>query len=192
MKTFNTLVVTASLASALLLTAGCSKSVEQADLDRVLDISYDSLYRFESSSENTKDDAAMDAFASELRYNFASANPPAHSGPIGITLKEDGSFDGYQDSNRNEIKDEGEADLFKVEIDGESSRLIATDTSGNVRDHHFSGSGMLAGYLIGSMLGRQRGAGISPSSLSGKTATPKSAYQSARSRSGSGSHSSGK
>ena len=192
MKKFNGFIVAASLTSALIIAAGCSENVVKADLDRVLDITSDALYKFENSPQNTKDDNAMEEFADNLRFGLSTATPPVHPGPVGIVLKEDGSFGGFHDKNGNTEKDAGESDLFTIEVDSEGGRLLATDASGNTRDHHFSGTGMMAGFLLGSMLSRQRSAGVSPSSLSSKKATPKSAYQSARSRAGSGSHSSGK
>jgi len=182
----------ALLSSSLLFLNGCSQSVASADLDRVLDITQDTLYRFENSPNNTKDEAALAGFAAELQQNFNTAQPAAHPGPIGINLQDDGSLEGYLDGNSNQQKDAEEPKLFLVEIDSEKERLIATDANETVRESHFSGSGLLAGYLIGSMLGRQRGAGISSSSLSSKKAVSKAAYSSARSRAGSGSHSSGK
>jgi len=192
MRRTGIIVAGALFTSSLFLLNGCSQSVASVDLDRVLDISQDTLYRFENSPNNTQDEAALAGFANELEQNFNSAQPPAHSGPIGINLQNDGSMEGYLDGNGNHQKDDNEPKLFLVEIDGESERLIATDANETVRESHFSGSGLLAGYLIGSMLGRQRAAGISPSSLSSKKAISKSAYSSARSRTGSGSHSTGK
>ena len=115
-----------------------------------------------------------------------------------MAMNGDGSFLGFEDKNGNDAQDSGENKLFTVEIDAEKGRLIATDISNNVRDQHFSASGLLTGLLIGNLLNRQKAAGVSPSSLSSKMATPRSANIStgssanARSRAGSGSHSTGK
>lgn len=193
MKKFGSLLLSASIMSGVLGLTGCSQSVPSADLDRVLDITSDTLYKFENSgSYDAQDDTALDQFAQELEANFNLANPPVHQGPVGVNLREDGSMLGYHDENSNSEQDSGEADLFTVEIDGEKQRLLATDTNNTVRDHSFSGTSLLAGFLLGSLLNRQRSAGVDSKSLSNKSATSKSSYQSARSRSGSGSHSSGK
>lgn len=192
MKKTGAFVLGALLTSSLFLLNGCSQSVPSADLDRVLDIAQDTLYRFENSPSNTRDENALAGFASELEQNFNSAQPPAHPAPIGINLLDDGSMEGYMDSSGNRQKESDEPRLFLVEIDSEQERLVATDANETVRESHFSGTGLLAGYLIGSMLGRQRSAGVSSKSISGKKAVSKSAYSSARSRAGSGSHSSGK
>jgi ElaB/YqjD/DUF883 family membrane-anchored ribosome-binding protein len=186
------LILSATVLSCTLWITGCSESVPGADLDRVLDITADSLYEFENNSTAAQDDTAINTFADTLESRFNSANPVVHQGPIGVEAKDDGSLRGYHDKNANSEWESGESDLFTVEIDAEKQRLIATDTNNTVRDHSFSGTGLLAGLLIGNMLSRQRAAGVNSKSLSSKTATSKSAYQSARSRSGSGSHSSGK
>jgi hypothetical protein len=187
-KTAATAIITSLVASSLV---GCSESTKNADLDRVLDITSDTLYSFETSHLNTQDDAAIVAFASELETNLNLASPAVHPGPIGINLKEEGSFQGYHDKDGNQVQDSGEPEIFIVEIDGEGERLLASDSTAT-RDHGFSGTSLLAGFLIGSMLSRQSKAGVSKSSLSSKTSTPKSSYQSSRSKSGSGSHATGK
>jgi len=175
-----------------LLIVGCSSSVSAPDLDRVLDVTADTLYSFEGSASNANDESAITAFASTLQSNMNAANPKVHADPVGIEMKQDGSILGYQDVNMNSTKDADEKDLFTVEIDSENNRLIATDTTGTSRDHRFSGTGLLAGFILGSLLNRQTAAGINKSALSNKKVTSRSAYQSARSRAGSGSHSSGK
>jgi hypothetical protein len=65
-----------------------------------------------------------------------------------------------------------------------------------VRESGFSGSGLIMGMLLGNMMSRQRATGTNPAA---KRATPKrsaskskSSFGSAKSRVGSGSHSSGK
>lgn len=159
----------------------------RADLDQVLNVASGTLDSFESREDVNKDNV-MDKFAGSYMQNLNSSQPTIHSGAIGVESKTDGSFGAYTDSNNNMTKDEGEKELFKLEIDSENNRLIASDEDA-VRDSHFSGTGLLMGMLIGSMLGRQRAAGANPAA---KKATPKSAYKSARSRAGSGSHSKGK
>lgn len=184
------LLAGAVLSSTVLITA-CSESVKPADLDRVLDVTSDTLYQFEQSP-NAQDKGAVELFAKKLESNMRTASPQVHPGPLGVEAKKDGSFAGYHDKNNNMTRDSGEKDLFTVEIDSEKQRLIATDVSGNVRDHSFSGTGLIAGLLIGQLLGRQRAAGVNPKSLSNKRAMSASQYKSARSKSTSGSHTRGK
>ena len=190
MQKLKTLFASALMVSAMLLTA-CSEKVAHADLDRVLDVTADTLYSFEQTN-TVEGDSAVDQFTTVLQANMRAANPKVHPGPIGLEAKADGSFAGYYDKNDNMQRDSGEKDLFTVEIDSEKQRLIATDVNGYVRDHSFSGTGLLAGLIIGNLLGRQRAAGVNPRSLSNKTAMSSSQYKSARSRSSSGSHTRGK
>jgi hypothetical protein len=178
------------------LVVACSSGPSSvADLDRVLDITVDTLKKFETSVFNTKDEKAMQAFARELQLNMNISYPKPANKPVGIELAKDGSIKGYADENNNSTRDGGEEDLFKIQIDSEKQRIIASDQQ-HTRDFGISGMGLLAGFLMGSLLNRQRAAGVKPSSISQQKATPKSdyrkAYSSARSRAGSGSHSSGK
>lgn len=180
-----------AILSTTVLISACSESVASADLDRVLDITADTLYQFEQNSP-AADDSAVAEFTKQLQTNMRTASPEVHPGPLGLEAKEDGSFVGFYDKNDNMQRDSGEKDLFTVEIDSEKQRLIATDTNGYVRDHRFSGTGFLAGMLIGHLLSRQRAAGVNPKNLSNKKAMSSSQYKSARSRSKSGSHTRGK
>jgi len=168
-----------------------SGGTSRADLDQVLNVASGTLTSFESKEDVNKDNV-MDKFAGSYMQDLNSTQPALHSGAIGVESKEDGSFGAFADDNNNMTKDAGEKDLFKLEVDSENNRLVASDEE-TVRDSHFSGTGLLMGMLIGSMLGRQRATGANPAA---KKATPKaaskSANKSARSRAGSGSHSSGK
>jgi hypothetical protein len=88
--------------------------------------------------------------------------------PIGVVMLGDGAVEGFRDLNNNRSKDGGEATLFKIELDKERNRLIATDTQNN---HHRSsgyhmGGGFFTGYLLGSMLGRQHYSGVQPNRFS--------------------------
>jgi len=178
-------------AASFVLMAGCSSKVENPDLGKVLDVFIDSLNNFEASgTEQEASSETMQAFTDQTHQMLN--NPPIMSNPVGLNLREDGSFLGFNDANQNNIQDAGEQDLFTVEIDIERSRLIATDTSGTATDMRFSGMGFLAGAIIGNLLGRQRASGISANSFASRNVTPRSSYSSARAKSFSGSHSFGK
>jgi len=200
MRILRVAALSAIMTTAVLITA-CSSKPASVDLDRVLDVTASTLetfetraqsdYGFETDADYTKTDVAMQDFVKQLQTNLNRANPQIHADPIGVNLADDGSIHGYNDANNNGSKDSDEVELFKVEIDSEKNRLIASSEN-YVRDHRFSGTGLLAGFLLGNLLGRQRNAGINPKSLSSKTAMSRSSYKSAKSRSGSGSHSRGK
>ena len=203
------------------------------DLDRVLDITSETLLRDDSevppqndARANTAADTAtgtgtangadaaaaaasvtaLNGFRGQLQTAYNTATPPLYPQPLGVSIQQDGKILGYANPNNNTVQDSGEKTLFTVEVDGEKQRLIASNTSGQARDHGFSGTGLLTGMLIGSLLSRQSSAGIRSSSLSNRSVTSRSNYRaqrsaaasrssaaaSARSRSGSGSHRSGK
>ena len=171
------------------------------DLNEVLDVTVDTItgYDQQAAADDQKAES-IDGFREQLRTAYNTAQPPLSPQPVGVDLRNDGVIVGYADPNGSDAKDSGENPLFTVEIDGEKERLIATDTSGQSQEHGFSMGGLLTGYIIGSLLSRQSAAGVSKSSLANRTTTSKSSYaasraaaiSSARARSGSGSHRSGK
>jgi len=175
--------IVASLSLVLISCGGGGKPVP--DLDLALDVASNSLTQFDASETDINEENAMAEFATVYTNNLNSSEPPVHTGPLAVVAQSDGSFTVFDDKNSNKLADDGEDELFKVEVDEENGRLIASAES-YVRDRGFSGGGLLMGYLIGSMLGRQRAAGVTPSS---KKASPK---MSAKQRAGSGSHSRGK
>ncbi len=187
-----TITITTIICSTILL-AGCEKKSATADLDRVLGVTSESLTKFENTSSEVNKDNVMSKFSETYAKDLNATQPPLNAGPIGVNSQADGSLLGFDDKNNNKIKDAGEKDLFKMEVDTENNRLVAS-SEGEVREHGFSGSGLLMGMLIGNMLSRQRATGASPAS---RRVTPKRAATTAKSnsfksRSGSGSFSRGK
>ena len=194
-----TLSLSTLVCSALALTACDQNKSATADLDRILGVASNSMTSFESKNSSNADALnegnVMDKFSSSYASDLNASQPPIHSGPIGVNSQKDGSFAGFDDKNNNGIKDEGEEDIFKLEVDTENNRLVASN-GGEVREAGFSGSGLIMGMLLGNMLSRQRATGANPAA---KRATPKrsassksKSFSSAKSRVGSGSHSSGK
>ncbi len=190
---------TAIICGAFALTACDQKKSATADLDRVLGVASDSMVSFESknssSMESLNENNVMEKFSSSYASDLNASLPPIHAGPIGVKPEKDGSLAGFDDKNNNGIKDADESDLFKLEVDTENNRLVASDSNGEVRESHFSGSGFFMGMLLGNMLSRQRATGARPAMRKAtpkRTASKKSSFFSAKSRVGSGSHSSGK
>lgn len=183
----------------LIVLTGCQNNYSQqsVDLDRVLRIMSTSLTAFEQQGQSN-DQQAMEAFAKQFSSDLNTSNPKVHPQNIVVIANNDGSFSGYNDKNDNNSKDSGERKLFSIEIDSENNRLLASEGQ-RVREHR-AGSGLLTGLLIGSMLSRQRTAGVNTNNIRNKTATPRqtssrsqrSNTNSARSRSRSGSYSRGK
>jgi len=173
--------------------SGASYVEDEIDLNQVLDITVETIYAYEEKSQGrTTDesdpDAAFFEFSQDLQNDYNAASPAIYKEPIAVEPRGDASLLAYVEANGNgEFDQDSEEALYMIEVDGENSRVIATSRSGAVGDHKFSGTGILTGFLIGSMLSRQRASGTNPASK--KTQTAK---QAARSRAGSGSHSRGK
>ncbi len=197
---FKTAMITPLVIGIPVLLASCTQKAPGVDLDRVMKITTQSMQQYEQTNlsgvEGKMDDLAMAQFSRDLADDLRMAQPPLYTGPIGIAVANDGSIQGYNDRNGNYLRETGEEDLFKIEIDSQNNRIIASN-DGVVREQGMGmGGGFMMGMLMGSLLSRQSAAGIRPGAFNNKRATPKprarSSFGSARSRAGSGSFSSGK
>lgn len=171
----------------------------EIDMKRVLEITEDSMQSYQETLETTGEtdqadaDAAFAGLADDLQTKLNTAMPELYSSTLGVAPQEDASLLGFADSNSDGSYSSNEDALFKIEVDAENGRLISSSRSGEVTEHGFSGTGLLAGFLIGSMMNRQRAAGVNTSQLANKKPVSAAAAQAnARSRAGSGSHSRGK
>ncbi len=81
----------------------------------------------------------------------------AMNSPVGVSMTPGGEIIGFQDPNQNMTQDMGESKEFTVTMDVANNRLVASDNHGYHRPHSygFSPSGMMMGYMLGSMMGRQ-------------------------------------
>ncbi len=158
---------------SLIFIQGCSSDrVEMVDLDRVLDIMAETIESLEERPGNVslvanesimaidpdhQSSEKTDLFLVTFENNLNSAN--LISDPIRPVMDSGGTVVGY--NGRTDQK------LFTIELDSERNRMIATDTQNSYRrDRGFPMGGMFMGYMMGSMLGRQRFSGISPSRYS--------------------------
>lgn len=158
-----------------------SSSKEQtADLGQVLDRTEFTLVRYQEylgeQGITEINDEQMKEFTSVLT-EVMNSEPRFYGKPLGMEIQSDAVFLGYADANANGVQDEGEGKVFTVEIDEANNRLIATDVAGNSSGLRFSGTGFLAGALLGSLINRQRGAGIKANSFNNRNVTPRSSYR---------------
>jgi hypothetical protein len=174
-----------SLLAVTGLLTGCAQTepVEVIDLNRVLDILVQVLddsaggaaEQTQLTATNETDGAETGAEAEVVPVpedptktkaflnRYASALNAANliQSPIGVHIKDDGSIEGFVDSNQNMVREaDDEPHLFRVQIDAEGSRLIASDESGpehfhRDRQYRFRPGGFFMGYMLGSMLNRQ-------------------------------------
>lgn len=165
---------------------GCSEKQQAADLGKVLDRASLALKEYQGNLQKENVTQASDKqiaqFTDYLQQRM-NADPKFYDKPISVQLLKDASFSGFVDKNINGTLDKDENQLFKLEVDGDNSRLIATDAEGRAASQGFSGSGFMAGALMGMLLGRQRGAGIGAGAFNNRKVTPRSAYTAPRSAS---------
>ena len=162
----------------LALVGGCSSTpVEVVDLNKVLDIFSATLTELDGKQAADVDAAAGDdaenqavvgvevvdaedkekteSFITLFRTKLNAAK--LVSKPIGVKIEDSGVINGFADNDNNNVMGAGEKSIFKIEIDEERNRVVATDGGGHYRDHRYRGRGLLTGYLLGRMLSRNRG-----------------------------------
>ncbi len=97
----------------------------------------------------------------DLMTTEMNESPSLNKKHIGVRLLKDYAFEGYEDANHNDIRDSGEAKLFKVELDSDNNRLMC---SGRSESSGYTGMSMggsfFAGMLMQRFLNRQRKAGV--------------------------------
>lgn len=157
-----------------------SDSEQTADLGQVLDRTEWAINAYQGyMAENEMTEVTgenMEEFKG-LLVQVLNTDPRFYGKTLGLDIQDDATFLGFADANVNGMQDAGEGDVFTVEIDEANKRLIATDMAGNSSGLRFSGSGFLAGALIGSLINRQRTAGISAASFNNRSVTPRSSYR---------------
>lgn len=218
MKKAKQFLLTSSLSIFLFTACGGGDeapraAAPKANLEKILDITASELKKFEEKHKDTNKEKAMDDFSLSLAETLNATEPKVYPKTLGVVAEKDGSFIGFEDKNVNKLKDDGEPTAFKVEIDGDKQKLIASNSERSA-ESGIGGlmmgmaGGMMMGMLLGSIMNRQSATGTRPgantpprraagssSSRSGSNSASSrssSSSSSARSRSGSGSFSSGK
>ena len=160
-------LITVTLAA--IVVAGCQQTtVDVVDLNRVLnelaaslaelDASADDqceheLIAIPSGDENSADrQQVLESFAVHL------TSLDMVSVPIGVIMVESGDLFGFGDINTNQQRDEGETTFFRVQLDEDRKRLIASDGEGHFRDHAYDAKRLrhFTFQLVGTMLGRKQ------------------------------------
>lgn len=195
----------AGITCSLALLTACGTSTDNtsslAELNRALDVASNTMGSFEQKNSGAEGsvnkDNAMDVFSKDYAENLNKDQPLAHLGHLGVKAEADGSFAAYADKNKNNTQDADEDGVFKLEVDAENDRLVASNENA-VQDQPQMGmgSGLLMGMLLGNMMSRQRMTGANPASKKAtpraRKAAPAKKSNTMRSRAGSGSHTSGK
>ena len=173
----------------LLATSGCGRSrrIEVIDLDKVLNV-LDTVMKSPVGGGGSAPDPAANTEAgsgavevaridpddekaeltAEFLTKFSAALNEAQlmSQSIGVLLEESGAMLGFTDYNSDNKKSGSDRGLFRIEVDTEAGRVIATDLQRPQyrRDHYYGssyyghryhgGGGFFMGYMLGSMSGR--------------------------------------
>lgn len=167
-------------------------SVSNYELEQVLRRTELAMNSYQIANEDGNvDDEEMVRFGDYLADKL-NAQPAIHETAIGLNLGDDAKFTAFEDVNGNRVRDADENGMFTIEVDGRNRRLIATDVSGEAMHHRYSGSGLVAGLLIGRLISRQRAAGIPSGAFETRRTKSTRASERARSRSRSGGSRSGK
>ncbi len=170
MKSVSLLIVGALSFSLL---QGCQQQAQtrQLDINGVMDRTIEAIIDFtadmETSNPTISEAEALQSFTSYL-HKALNKRPNVFTGTLGLTSHADASFDGFDDLNRNNVQDNDEQYLFKLEIDTENERLIATDFS---ETHHGTTfrNGQYRGFFLGYIGSRQASAGVDPKRFAGKS-----------------------
>ncbi len=162
------LIKLAATAGVGLAVAGCGASSTPSlvnrgpDLGAVLDRTAKVLVSYQDYMQKLQVEVATAAHIDEMKgllRQVMNMDPQLYHNPIGITLRKDAAFTGFDDRNDNNVKDADEKQLFKVEIDHHGRRLIATGESRTAAVRP-SGSRFFAGVLMNRFASKQRAAGI--------------------------------
>lgn len=166
----------------MLVVSGCggSRRIEVIDLDRVLTI-LDTCMKTPIGSEAPTPEGGPPAegetvkveridpnderkdLTAEFLTQFSTALNAVQlmSRPIGVVLEQAGSMLGFTDNNGDHSKNGSDRDLFRIEVDTDQNRIIASDLQRPQyrRDHYYGrsyygGGGFFMGYMLGSMMGR--------------------------------------
>jgi len=169
---------------AVTLTACSNASAPTGpDLGQVLDRTVAALEFAEKNFEKPEGEAETEKqleLFTNVMAQAMNSTPSFHKQPIGVSLREDASFLGFEDKNSNGVSDAGEKDIFTVEIDGERNRIIATDIVSGQGTYRVSGTGLFAGYLLGRLMSRQSRAGVKSSSFANRNVKSSSDYRKSR------------
>ena len=148
------------------------------DLAQVLDRTDVALKSFQSNLNDKKitklDEKTLEPLTGLMQHAM-NMEPAIHKTPIGIELVKGATFQGFDDKNMDNIQDYGEADLFKVEMDFDGERLIAS-IGGKQSTSSGMARGLITGMVLGHLMGRQRSAGVRSGHFANRKVQSKSAY----------------
>ena len=173
---------------------GGGSSSSSIDLAKVLDRTQIALKGFQENLNDNQvaelNDETLGKLPGLLQH-VMNMEPHLHTAPIGVAVDKASTFQAFEDTNMDNVQDAGEGDLFKVEIDAEGKRLIASIPGGRSTASGMA-TGLLTGMLLGRLIGNQRSAGIKPGHFAGRSVQSKASYSRSRSSARSSARSGGR
>ncbi len=158
-----------SIAFTLLILAGCqSANVEVVDLNQVLNELSASLTRLDAQADDQSETelvaiAAIDEKAMDIQQLMGLFADNLNKlkmipSPISVQMVATGELIGFRDVDSDNMRDDSEIAMFRVQIDEDNHRLIASDGDGFYRDHVYDRNQLkyFSRQLIGTMLGRKQ------------------------------------
>ncbi len=151
MKTTTKALLGAQLALVGVMILGCSsKPASEINLEKL-------TKAFEATASTKVEGKPFDAEAFEAKINDPKEKIYQGKGKVEVELQDSGEVVGFKDTKANGIYDKvGDAKVFSIQADQDKKEVVAADE----HSHHYRhrpASGFFTGYLIGSMLTRQRG-----------------------------------
>ncbi len=191
-ETMRAVIGLVAVAGAAALVGACSAENTPSfirkgpDLGAVLDRTAKALGSYQNYLKKVQAATATDAHIKEMTGLFRQVmnmDPKLHRTPIGINLRKDASFIGFEDRNNDNVRGAGEKKLFKVEIDYHGRRLIATSETYSTAVRPRS-SGFFIGILMNDFERKQRAAGIDRKAFSNRKIASLRSSKSVGNRSG--------
>ena len=158
------MVLLACAAAALVLSGCGGVTGPRVDMKKVLDRTVETLEKFHfylKRYDYTEVDGAMFEQFNNTLEEALNFRPRFHATMIATEIRKDASIVGFGDVNSNGKVDAEEPKLFTIEMDPENDRIILTANGGSSVGGSTSGiRGFASGVFVGSLIGRQREAGI--------------------------------
>jgi hypothetical protein len=145
-----------------LALSGCGSPAPTVDLNKVLARTFETFVKFDTYMQAYDYKSMSPQLFEQLSVWMNQAineKPALHDKPIVTIFNRDASLVGHLDLNRNGQVDPKEPLVFKVEVDADNFRLIASGPGKGGLEYQ-PPPGFVTGVLIGSMLIHQRSAGI--------------------------------
>lgn len=157
-------IIASALVAALALPlSACGSVTAPVNIKQVLIRTLDTFEKFDDYMKQYGYTAMTPELFAQFKVwldNEMNRAPALHKQPITTRINADASIDGFVDHNANGKIDAAEPRLFKIEIDIDNRRIIATAEGSSSYGYHPRPRGFIAGYLVSDLLNRQRRAGI--------------------------------